>query len=96
MAVQPMNAEILRRALHARKLACSNLCNLARSMFKAGVMIKYRMNTRSGVQDYVGEVSDVYPEVYDVMIDVKSPNGRVRKIRLDQVLGLMEDVYASE
>ena len=96
MAVQPMNAEILRRALHARRLACSNLCNLARSMFKADTKIMYRITTKAGVQDVIGEIQSVYPEVYDVMIDVKAPNGRVRKIRLDQVLGLMEDVYASE
>ena len=96
MAISSMSAQVLRRALDARKLACSNLTNLARSTFKSGVKIMYRVMIRGGASDMIGEVVSVYPEGYDVMIEVKSPNGKARKIRIDQIIGLMEGVYASE
>lgn len=93
MALQPMSMEVLRRAIRSRDMACASLANLARSIFKAGITVRYRVIGKGNeVQDLIGVVVDVYPDEYDVALVVEGTKSKKqRKIRLDQVNGIIQE-----
>lgn len=87
-AVPDLSLTVLRRQMDAMKRSASNVHNLACSMFKADMEVKYRLNQR----DYFGRVVEVIgtPGFTRVRV-VNIATGRQRDLSLHDIIGLVQE-----
>lgn len=87
-AVPDLSLTVLRRQMDAMKRAANNVHNLAGSMFKADMEVKYRLNQR----DYFGRVVEVIgtPGFTRVRV-VNIATGRQRDLSLYDIIGLVQE-----
>ena len=84
-----MNMTVLRRLMKQREIASMSLLNVARTIFKPGVKVNYRVIDKDNcVRDYFGQVMDVIAEDTETFLMVENlTTKRSRKIKLIQILG---------
>jgi hypothetical protein len=79
---------VLRRQLDQRKLVDTNIHNLAKSIFKPDLNIKYRLNAR----DYFGRVIEVIGVPGRTQVRVENVvTLKKRDIALSDVTGLVQE-----
>jgi hypothetical protein len=80
----------LRRQLHQRKLVDANIHNLAKSIFKPGVKVQYRI----GARDFFGSVIEVNGEVGTTHVVENIGNSKARKhkvLSLADIIGFVQE-----
>jgi len=94
MSDADLNMTVLRRLMKDQERVHTSLVNVARTIFKAGVKISYRVIDKDNcARDYFGKVVDVYPEGLEVMLTVENltTTKKPRSIKLVQVIGYMQE-----
>lgn len=84
-----MGMAVLRRLMKQREIVSTSLLNVARTMFKPGVKVNYRVIDKDNcIRDYFGTVLDVVVEDTEIFLLIEnSTTKRSRKIKLIQILG---------
>jgi hypothetical protein len=81
----------LRRQLDQRKLIDANIHNLAKSIFKPGVKVQYRI----GARDFFGSVIEVNGAIgttHVVVENIGNPKARKHKVLgLTDIVGLVQE-----
>jgi len=79
---------VLRRQLDQRKLVDSNIHNLAKSIFKPGVKVQWRVNAR----DYYGAVIEVIGMPGRTQVRVENVmTTKKRDLQLSDITGLVQE-----
>jgi len=82
---------VLRRQLDQRKLVDANIHNLAKTIFKPGTNVKYRI----GARDFFGcviEVNGAVGTTHVVVENIGNPKARNRKIlSLADIIGFVQE-----
>lgn len=86
-----LSMSALRRQLQARRLVDQNIHNLAKSIFKPGVKVQYRI----GVRDFFGiviEVTGAIGATHVVVENLNNPKAKKRKVLgLTEITGLVQE-----
>lgn len=79
---------VLKRQLDQRKLVDANIHNLAKSIFRPGVRVQWRVNAR----EYYGEVIEVSGEPGETHVHVVNmATKKNRDLQLADITGLVQE-----
>ena len=83
-----MSLTVLRRQLYERRQIDVSIHNLASSMFKVAMEIKFRI----GVREYFGAVSEVVGEAGNTRVRVVNlATGKERVLELIDIIGIVQE-----
>jgi hypothetical protein len=88
MTAHDLTLTVLRRQMAARALVDQNIHNLARSIFKAGIKVQFRVNMRmyfGVVQEVIGVPGRTQVRVENMM------TGKKRDLQLADITGLVQE-----
>lgn len=93
MPLETLTLEALRGVLRQRRIVNSNLINLARALFKAGIIVRYNVvNGQNMIVRQYGEVKDVEQEGSEVYVVVLPDRAKkTRRVLVDHIVGVMPE-----